>query len=38
MSLDVIDCGVPDSPSNGNVALTDGDTQYGAIAVIVDTV
>ena len=32
MSLDVIDCGVPDSPSNGNVTLTNGDTQYGAIA------
>ena len=32
MLLDVIDCGVPDSPSNGNVALTDGETQYGAIA------
>ena len=23
---------MPDSPSNGNVTLTDGDTQYGAIA------
>ena len=23
----------PDSPSNGNVTLTDGDTQYGAIAI-----
>ena len=32
MSLDVIDCGIPDSPSNGYVTLTNGDTQYGAIA------
>ena len=31
--LDEIDCGDLDDPSNGDVMLTDGNTQYGAVAV-----
>ena len=30
--LDIIDCGTLSNPTNGNVALVNGDTQYGAIA------
>ena len=30
--LDIIDCGILSNPTNGNVALANGDTQYGAIA------